>query len=200
MLINDPANLTLEFLDSLSPRYVFFLHWSWATPSAICQKYECVGFHMTDLPYGRGGTPLQNLILAGHERTKLTAFRLTDVLDGGPVYAKRDLSLDGTAAEIYARASRLALAMIQSLIATPTEPVPQIGDVVTFRRRTPEESRLPEEATIQQTYDFIRMLDADGYPHAFLECGGWRLEFRRASLRGETLVAQVSIRPAETHA
>ncbi len=26
-------------------------------------KFECVCFHMTDVPYGRGGSPLQNLII-----------------------------------------------------------------------------------------------------------------------------------------
>ena len=54
-------NCTYDF----PPRYIFFLHWNWIVPETIFTKFECVCFHMTDLPYGRGGSPLQNLILEG---------------------------------------------------------------------------------------------------------------------------------------
>jgi len=36
---------------------------------------------MTDVPYGRGGSPLQNLIVRGHTETKLTALRCVRDLD-----------------------------------------------------------------------------------------------------------------------
>ena len=42
-------------------------------------------------------------------------------------------------------------------------------------------------------YDQIRMLDAEGYPHAFLEVNGMRLEFRRVSQRSDGLYADVKI-------
>ena len=73
-------------------RYVFFLHWNWLVPECIWKNHECVCFHMTDVPYGRGGSPLQNLIVRGHTETKLTALRMVAEMDAGPVYAKRPLS------------------------------------------------------------------------------------------------------------
>ena len=66
------------------PRYIFFPHWSWMVPRAVWEKHECVCFHMTDVPYGRGGSPLQNLILKGHTKTKITALRMVGELDAGP--------------------------------------------------------------------------------------------------------------------
>ena len=81
--LESKESLTLEFLESIGPRYVFFLHWSWIVPEKIVQEFECVNFHMTDLPYGRGGSPLQNLILRGHTETKLTAHRMVKELDAG---------------------------------------------------------------------------------------------------------------------
>jgi methionyl-tRNA formyltransferase len=42
-------------------------------------------------------------------------------------------------------------------------------------------------------HDFIRMLDADGYPHAFLEYGKFRLEFSRSALYEGRVVADVRI-------
>src|SRR5690242_2866818 len=95
------------------PRYVFFPHWSWRVPDNVVSGYDCVCFHMTDLPFGRGGSPLQNLIVQGASETQLTAFRMTADLDAGPVYAKRKLSLDGAAHEIYSRAAELCLDLLE---------------------------------------------------------------------------------------
>src|SRR5699024_5051687 len=59
-----------------SPRCLFFPHWSFRVPAEVTSRFECVCFHMTDLPYGRGGSPLQNLISSGHDETMLTALRM----------------------------------------------------------------------------------------------------------------------------
>lgn len=192
VLVATPEELTLERLRSLDPGRVFFLHWSWKVPAEIVRGFECVGFHMTDLPYGRGGSPLQNLILRGHRTTMLSAFRLVEALDAGPVYLKAELSLDGRAEEIYLRAARLAAHLIARILDEGPEPAPQEGEVVVFRRRTPEESRLPSDATPEQLYDFIRMLDAEGYPRAFVEIGGYRCELSHATLEDGVVRAQAA--------
>jgi methionyl-tRNA formyltransferase len=57
---------------------------------------------MTDIPYGRGGSPLQNLIARRRKKkTKLSALRMVEELDAGPVYTKTNISLMGRAEEIY---------------------------------------------------------------------------------------------------
>ena len=71
--VNSNDMLVIDKIKSISPRYIFFLHWSFKVPDEIVSNYECVCFHMTDVPYGRGGSPLQNLIIRGHQDTKLTA-------------------------------------------------------------------------------------------------------------------------------
>ena len=179
------------------PRYVFFLHWSLKVPANVIERWECVCFHMTDVPYGRGGSPLQNLIVRGHRETKLTALRMTEGIDAGPVYLKEPLLLDGSAEEIFLRANRLAAQMIQRIIAEPIIPSPQKGEVTVFKRRKPEESLLPESASLAQAHDLIRMLDAEGYPHAFINHGGLRLEFRRSTHHEDRVVAEVTIRPCK---
>lgn len=191
------AELTAERLAEWRPRYVFFLHWSWLVPAAIVEGYECVCFHMTDVPYGRGGSPLQNLIARGHRQTMLTALRMVPDLDAGPVYLKAPLSLEGTAEEIYLRATELSVEMIAHLVRDHPVPVPQAGEVVTFARRRPEQSRLPETASLAAAHDAIRMVDAEGYPRAFLEYGGLRFEFSRAIRYADRLVADVTITEAK---
>jgi methionyl-tRNA formyltransferase len=181
-IIDDPERLIVETLAPLSPRYVFFPHWSWRVPDEILFQYECVCFHMTDVPYGRGGSPLQNLILRGHTTTMLTALRMVEDLDAGPVYLKRPLSLEGRAEDIFTRTADLVYDLITEIIANEPFPVSQTGEPVVFRRRTPGESRLPQQGDGPTLYDFIRMLDAPTYPKAFLEWGGLRLEFDNARL------------------
>ena len=55
--------------------------------------YNCVCFHMTAVPYGRGGSPLQNLIIQGFSSTLITALKMVKELDAGGVYTKRTRSL-----------------------------------------------------------------------------------------------------------
>ena len=185
--------LTMELLEELQPRYVFFLHWSWIVPEDMLTKFECVNFHLTDLPFGRGGSPLQNLIVRGiNKETKLTAIRMVNELDAGPIYLKTDLSLEGSAQEILTRQSDQSARMIETIIKENPEPKEQEGEVVVFERRTPEMSEIPKDLTPEQRYDFIRMLDAEGYPPAFEVIDGVRYEYRNAKFEGGEVIADRS--------
>ena len=192
--ISNNEELTVKALKEIKPTYVFFPHWSYMIPEEIYKNFECVMFHMTDLPFGRGGSPLQNLIARGIYETQITAFRCEKGLDTGPIYCKRPLSLYGTAEEIYMRAADTIENMIKWIIANQPEPVPQQREGCHFPRRKPEESNIAELESLEKLYDYIRMLDAQGYPHAFLETKHFRLEFERASFKPDYIKADVIIR------
>jgi len=187
-------DLDEQVLASFDPAFVFFPHWSWKIPSAIHDRFECVIFHMTDLPFGRGGSPLQNLIVRGIEATQLSALRCVEELDAGPVYLKRPLSTLGSAEEVFLRAAALIEQMIVEIVNCRPAPQPQQGEAVIFERRTPTQGDLRQAATLAQAYDLIRMLDAEGYPPAFVDVGPLRLEFARASRRAGEVAADVRIR------
>ena len=191
--IGSPEELTPATVRAIDPRFIFFLHWSWKVPDEIVDGFECVCFHMTDLPYGRGGSPLQNLIVRGHQDTMVTALRMTHEFDAGPVYLKEPLTLEGRAQDIYIRAGETAARMIARIIQAEIVPVPQTGDVVTFKRRQPEDSDIAQIPSLSKLYDHIRMLDAEDYPLAFLESGAFRFEFSRAVQHPDRIVAEVSI-------
>lgn len=188
-LITCKDSLTLEHLNSIKPRYVFFPHWSYLIGSEIYEAYECVIFHMTDLPYGRGGSPLQNLIIRGHKKTAMSALRCSDILDGGPIYKKQELSLEGSAAEIFIRAAGVIQSMIECIIEEEPHPKPQDEDPVFFERRRPDQSNLATAPvrSLNEFFDFIRMLDADGYPRAFVDLHDHRIEFSHVELKEDRL-------------
>jgi methionyl-tRNA formyltransferase len=191
--ISNPQQLTLSRLAKLRPRYVFFPHWSHIIEPNIFKTFECVIFHMTDLPFGRGGSPLQNLISRGISKTKISALKCNEKIDAGPIYLKRPLSLHGSAEEIYQRATKAIEHMIVKILKKDPVPVPQKGRVTMFKRRKPTQSNLAGLKTLDEAYDLIRMLDADGYPHAFLDLGPLRLKFRRAERKTGQVLAAVSI-------
>ncbi len=191
--IEDKSEVSRENLLRFSPRIVFFPHWSHIIPAEVYENYTCVVFHMTDVPFGRGGSPLQNLIARGIYETKLSAIRCSKELDAGDVYMKCPLSLWGTAEEIYLRAAELTKEMMIALIREDIKPVPQTGEPVFFRRRKPEEGDISQLVSLLSVFDYIRMLDADTYPAAFLDAGLLHLEFSRASLREDCILADVRI-------
>lgn len=185
---------TKSYLEQLKPLKIFIPHWSYIIPPEIYESYECIVFHMTDLPYGRGGSPLQNLIERGHTETKISALRVEKELDAGAIYLKKELSLCGTAEEIYIRANHIIVEMITQLLTDQPLPMPQEGNPVIFRRRKPEQSDLKDVQETEKLYDMIRMLDAEGYPHAFIENDYFRFEFSRASLKADgSIYADVKI-------
>lgn len=193
VLIENPEELTFAGLSDIDPKYVFFQHWSHLVEPEIYEQFECVVFHMTDLPFGRGGSPLQNLITRGIYETKISALRCEEGIDSGPIYLKRSFSLYGSAEEIFIRASQVIENMIVDILDNLPEPMPQKGVPTVFKRRTPDEGDLSSADTLQKVFDTIRMLDAEGYPSAFLNVGPLRFEFTRASLRTDMVMADVRI-------
>lgn len=189
-LITKKEDLTLKRIQAIRPRYIFFPHWSWIVPEEIWSSYECVTFHETDLPYGRGGSPIQNLLARGHTRTKISALKIEKGIDTGDIYCKRPLSLHGTAQEIFERASKeIFLRMIPFLIGNEPVPKKQKGKSVVFSRRKPEEGSLLFAKTATNAYNLIRMLDAETYPKAFLELDSIRVEFSRVQKKGKAVEA-----------
>ena len=191
--VNNKEQLDSEMLAKIQPQKIFFPHWSYIVPASIYQNYECVVFHMTDLPFGRGGSPLQNLIIRGHVTTKVSAIRMEQGIDTGPVYLKKELSLEGNAAEIFSRCSKIIEEMIAEILEKNPVPVIQQGEITVFKRRTPDQSNVIDIKEIEKMYDHIRMLDAEGYPNAFLETEHFRLEFYNATLIDKTITANVRI-------
>ncbi|MBU0981408.1 methionyl-tRNA formyltransferase [Patescibacteria group bacterium] len=180
LLITKKEDLTTERLNKFKPDFVFFPHWSWRIPSSICKKYKCILFHMTDLPFGRGGSPLQNLVLRGHKKTKISAIQVEEGLDTGAIYLQKNLDISfGSAEQIYKRMAKIIFTkMIPEIIEKNPAPIPQKGKATTFTRRTPEQSDIQKAImdTLDDFYDFVRILDAESYPRAFVQIGKFKIE------------------------
>ncbi len=196
-LITEKDELIIEEINKLKPKYIFFPHWSWIIPKDIYTKFECVVFHMTDLPYGRGGSPFQNLIVRGVYDTKISALKVDDGLDTGDIYLKEYFNISqGSAQENFTKLSSVIFdKMIPKLLLSDLIPKKQVGDIVNFKRRTPEQSDINtlETKSIDKLYDFVRMLDAEGYPKAFQEFGNLKLEYMDIEKKDNKLIGRFEV-------
>jgi len=154
--------LTTERLNELNPEYIFFPFWSDYISPEIYENFECVIFHTSDLPKGRGAHPLQNLILRGVKTTKICALRCSKGIDAGPIYLKCDVDISfGTADEIYDKIECIIRnKMIPYILKHKPTPVPQEGKPTYY-----------EKIGTKNIADFIRMLETDyeGIGRSYLE-------------------------------
>ncbi len=196
-LISNTEEFTSEFVKDINPKYIFFPHWSWIIPKKIYTIYNCIVFHMTDLPYGRGGSPFQNLIMKEIYDTKISALKVDEGLDTGDIYIKEPFNISiGSAEENFIKLSNTIFTkMIPQLLETNIIPKKQSGDVTTFKRRTPSLSNLEtlDVSSLSRLYDFIRMLDAEGYPRAYLMLSNVKIEFSEVHLKNNKLVGRFEV-------
>lgn len=197
-LITNKDDLIYQNVKDLNPKYIFFPHWSWIIPDDIYNNFECVVFHMTDLPYGRGGSPLQNLIINEIYKTKISAIKVDKQMDSGDIYFKEDFDVsEGSAEEIFIKASKITFEkLIPKFLKEKIIPYKQDGVVTIFKRRNPSQSNLNtlENISLDRIYDFIRMLDAKDYPKAYLLLNNkYKIEFFSVKKDNNKLIGKFEV-------
>ena len=184
--IENVCDLQQSVLEDFAPDFIFFPHWNWTVPKCIHEKYKCILFHTAPLPYGRGGSPIQNLILNGFKEAPVCALKMTDELDAGPIYAKKNVSLKGNLENILESINKVINCLIRDILKKLPEPQQQSGDKCIFKRLKPSDSELPKTGELEEIYDRIRMVDHPSYPSIFIRHGNLLLEFSDAELsKGE---------------
>ncbi|WP_076585784.1 hypothetical protein [Vibrio ostreicida] len=185
--ISHDEELTFDLVEKFKPDYIFFPHWNWFVGEHIHGNSECVVFHTAPLPYGRGGSPIQNLIMKGFQSSPVCAIKMTSKLDAGSIYSSYDVSLEGDINSIFLRINYAINELIDKIVSENPEPVPQVGDPYIFKRLTESDNEIPEGLDLDKIYDRIRMVDNPDYPNAYIMYGDAKLEFYDASLENDSL-------------
>lgn len=190
--ISQPAELTPEFVAAVNPEFIFFPHWNARIPPEIFERWECVVFHTAPLPFGRGGSPIQNLIERGFSSSPVHALRAVEEMDAGPILTTRQVDLSGSLREIFSRVGVLVGDMIVELLESPIVAKEQEGSVFKFQRRLASASLISGRESSIEIYDKIRMVDYEDYPRAHILFGSYKLVFTNAEIDGEEVSATVS--------
>ncbi|MGR8932924.1 MAG: formyltransferase family protein [Gammaproteobacteria bacterium] len=128
--------------------------------------------HASDLPQGRGWSPLVWQILEGRNDIVVTLLEAADEVDSGAIWQQRRIRLQGNelADEINALLFTAELELMDDAVRGfgTIAPRPQAPEGATYyRRRMPEDSRLDAHKTLAEQFDLLRVCDAERYPCFF---------------------------------
>lgn len=186
-----------EALLELQPNWVFFFHWSEMVSSDIYENNKCVVIHTSNLPKGRGGSPLQNQILDGIVESRVNAITMGEKLDCGEIYASLPITLQGSITDIWLAMADRAFELIKKCVRDDPKPTPQMGESQIYKRNKNNQLPLDKVNQLIDIHKFIQMLDGESYPNAYFETENFILEFSRSQLSSDAILADVRIRKKE---
>ena len=97
ILLHQPEHIkeSVEFLKGLNADVLVSAAYGQYVPSKVLNLFKkTINVHGSLLPKYRGGAPIQRSIMAGDTVTGITLIRMEKALDGGVMYAKRELEID----------------------------------------------------------------------------------------------------------
>jgi methionyl-tRNA formyltransferase len=184
--LSPTADATLLFCheDVEKSDIVFYLSYHSVVPQAILALGgNNVVVHASDLPHGRGWSPLTWQVLEGREEITLTLFEATDSVDAGPIYIQKNLELSGTELieELREVIGIQTISICAQFVTQFSQMVnnshEQVGLATYYRRRTPDDSRIDPSRSIEEQFNLLRVVDNDRYP-AFFELNNRRYYLR----------------------
>lgn len=131
--------------------------------------------HASDLPKGRGWSPMLWEALGGADQITVSLLNAEDGVDSGDVWQKRRFALDGTELldELNAKLFDFELELMDWALThcDSAAPEPQTGEPSSWPRRTPADSEIDPETPLSESFDTIRLSDPDRYPAVFTHRG-----------------------------
>jgi methionyl-tRNA formyltransferase len=127
--------------------------------------------HESDLPKGRGWSPLTWQILEGKSRIPVTLFDAVDSVDAGLIYGQEFIDLDGS--ELLPEIKHLQGLVTESLILDFIDRVlnvtgrNQTGEETYYNKRRLENSELDIHKSIFEQFNLLRVCDNERYPAYF---------------------------------
>lgn len=155
--------------------WLFIIGWSQIAGSNVLNApgNGVIGMHPTLLPEGRGRAAIPWAIIKGLDRTGVTAFKLDDGVDTGPVIEQRviPLSVNVTATELYEKVSQahvdLMCSVYSSIEMHSIRLTPQDESLAsTWPGRTPEDGRIDQGLSVYDAERLVRAVTRP-YPGAF---------------------------------
>jgi len=193
-LISKKEKLNKDILFKINPDFIFFVHWSTKVSDQIINNFNCYNFHMTDLPFGRGGSPLQNLLLRDIESTKISLIKMNNKLDQGDIVYKEKFNLKGSAKEIYSSLSIRSFKIIEKILKKKKlKFLKQKGFIKNFKRIKNNSIVIKENLELRNIYNQIRMRDAETYEQTFIKIGKFKIYLKDAKIKSKIVSGKFEI-------
>lgn len=162
----------------------FYLSYSRIVDAATRARFKNnLVVHESDLPRGRGWSPMTWLILEGEKRIPVTLLEAVDQLDAGPIYLREWIDLRGNELnaewrQLQAEATlRICKGFVSEYPSVLSKAQDQEGEASFYPRRRPKDSELDPNKTIAEQFNVFRVVENKSYP-AFFELWGRRFVFQ----------------------
>ena len=156
----------------------FYLGYGRVVGKDLLAKYHNnLVVHESDLPSGKGWSPLTWQILQGKSRIPAVLMEAVEKLDSGPIYRKIWMEFNGSELvdELREKQAEATVDLCQHFVdnypACVRVGAPQQGEESFFPRRQPEDSELNPQESLAQQFNLLRVADPLRYP-AFFTHGG----------------------------
>lgn len=140
-------------------------------PKFLEQNTYNIVVHASDLPSGKGFSPLQWQILEGKDKIPLTLFEAVEAVDDGPYYLKDSIVLDGHELldEMRMKMSSKIIEMCLRFVVEHKnlDPIVQTGISTFYRKRVEKDDELDVEQSIATQFNHFRIADNDNFPLYF---------------------------------
>ncbi len=168
----DDAFLVRRYEDVREGDVAFYLGCTGiASATTLARNHRNLVVHASDLPKGRGFSPLVWQILAGENNIPVCLIEAALEVDSGPVIYKEWVLFEGHELndELRSAIGEMHLTLCRRFLgeATPPKGKPQTGEVTTYPRRRPNDSRLDPTKAIAEQFNLLRTVDNDRYPAFF---------------------------------
>ncbi len=133
--------------------------------------------HESDLPKGRGWSPLFWHVLDGVHEIPIVLFEAGDEIDAGPIYLRGTIKLDGTELRDDLRRKQaektieLCVSFVRDYPEIISRAVMQKGFPTYYAKLGNEQSELDTNKTLGEQFNKIRMADNENYPLFFVYNG-----------------------------
>jgi methionyl-tRNA formyltransferase len=177
---------------------IFVPHYSKIIDLKSFPNARFIGFHTGSLPKDRGGSPIQNKILAKEYMTEVSAIALEEGIDSGAIYTHRNIDLsEGDIEFILRKISLLISSMMIEIALGDLKPNPQAENSEIKKRLSVLDSELPKRADMNDLYDRIRMVDGLDYPNAFIKQDNYKVYFSKVAKEDGILSARAVFESSE---
>ena len=170
----------VESLDAaLDAETIVLVAYGRLIPRELLDRHLWLNLHPSLLPRWRGAAPVERSIMAGDTETGVTAIKLVEELDAGPVAGRQRFPIgpDDDAGAMYDRAAEEGAALLENVLPAPSF-TPQPDEGVTYAEKIGPEDRELDLSKPEDAVNRVRALS----PHigARAELDGRRVLVWRA--------------------
>ena len=167
-----------KIVDGINGDIAFFLsYFEIVKPINLKQHKNNIVVHASDLPFGKGWSPMTWQILEGKNEIPISLLEASPKVDSGDIYFKEKIIFEGHELiselrhELSKKTYSMCLKFIKNYPKILEKSHKQSGVETFYKKRGPDDSALDVNKTIIEQFNLLRTVDNENYPAFFIHKG-----------------------------